>query len=59
MVQSRQTAEGSTSQAVSPKRSYQKPKLFHFGSLREITLAVGTQGAFDGGNPPDQKTSAN
>jgi len=59
MAQSRQPTESprdSTPQAVRSKRSYSKPTLFDFGTLRQITLQGGNTGA-DDGTPGVSKTS--
>ena len=39
------------------KKAYQKPELLSYGTIKEITNAKGTQGAFDNGMPPTHKVS--
>ena len=40
------------------KKNYAPPQFFVYGDIRDVTNAVGTMGATDGGGPPNQKTSA-
>ncbi len=39
------------------KKVYQTPQLEDYGTIKEITQAVGQHGADDGGGPPNKKTS--
>ncbi len=39
------------------KKPYEKPALIRWGTLREITQAVGNRGASDGGNKSQKRTS--
>jgi len=41
-----------------PKKAYQKPELSSYGTINEITNAVGNMGGPDGGNPPNKNVSA-
>lgn len=40
-----------------PKKPYSKPTLTVYGTVRELTQAVGTHGTRDGGRPPRFKTA--
>ena len=39
------------------KKAYEAPALIRWGTLRDITQAVGNRGASDGGSKRDKKTS--
>jgi len=39
------------------KKPYEAPVLIRWGTLREITQAVGSKGASDGGSKRDKRTS--
>ena len=45
-----------TEQTERPRTPYAKPKLVHYGNIREITKAVGNKGNADGGSGMTQKT---
>jgi len=38
------------------KKAYHRPELLIYGSIREITRAVGNKGAFDGGSGMTDKS---
>jgi hypothetical protein len=40
-----------------PKKPYSKPTLTVYGTVRELTQAVGTHDHRDGGRPPHFKTA--
>ena len=39
------------------KKTYEAPALIRWGTLRDITQAVGNRGASDGGSKRDKRTS--
>jgi hypothetical protein len=39
-----------------PKESYSTPKLTIYGTIEQLTEAVGMRGSTDGGNPPTNRT---
>jgi hypothetical protein len=41
------------------KRTYKPPRLFSYGTLRDITLTVGESGHVDGPAAPDQEKTHN
>jgi len=44
--------------AEARQKSYQPPKVFIYGDIREVTQAVGNMGNVDGGGAPNTKTAA-
>ena len=43
--------------AEEAKKAYETPVLVRWGTLRDITQAVGNRGASDGGHKRDKRTS--
>lgn len=56
MLYNRSTDRRSISSS-SARKAYVAPEVVEYGSLRDITLAVGSTGKNDGGGSPPQKTS--
>jgi hypothetical protein len=48
------THEMRNAEAAETKRAYKRPTLLHFGTLRQITLAVGNSKNKDGGTVKNQ-----
>jgi hypothetical protein len=46
-----------TNRAEEAKKAYETPDLIRWGTLREITQAVGNRGASDGGRKREKRTS--
>jgi len=40
-----------------PKKTYEPPRLIIYGTVRDLTLKVGTHNAGDGGRPPNFRTA--
>ena len=46
-----------SNRAEEAKKVYEAPALIRWGTVREITQAVGSRGASDGGSKRDKRTS--
>ena len=51
-----QSADHQSVSASSARKAYVAPGVVEYGSLRDITLAIGATGKNDGGQTPPQKT---